>query len=465
MPSLSVEQIYTSCLAQGSYYIVSNNEAIIIDPIREAKPYLDRLAKDGVKLKYILETHFHADFVSGHLDLSKLTGAPIIYGPEAHTEFDFIQGKDGEFFKFGNCSFKLIHTPGHTLESSVYLLFDENGKEYSLFTGDTLFIGDVGRPDLAQFNSNYSQEDLAGMLYDSLRNKIINLPSNIIIYPGHGAGSACGKSISKETISTLGIQLETNYALRKNMTREEFILEVLDGLINPPDYFRMNVAINKSEYTQLDDLLLSSNHPLDLSEFETLSNNPEILILDSRDPTLFFTQYIPGSLSIGLDGDFAPWAGSIISNVNQQIILICDEGKEEETIIRLSRVGFDKVIGYLKGGIHTWNIANKPTEHIFRITANQFAESTLFKNAQIFDVRKESEFQKGHLVGALNLPLANIHKWSDEINEINPFVIHCATGYRSMIASSILKAKGIYNFVEIEGGYKAISKTQITIKN
>lgn len=456
MNPLRIEQIYTSCLAQGSYYIVSGNEAVIIDPLRETEPYIKRLQSDQVKLRYIFETHFHADFVSGHLDLSGLTHAPIVFGPNAKTDFDSITALDGQEFKFGNCTIKLIHTPGHTLESSVLLLLNEEGKEVSIFTGDTLFIGDVGRPDLAQ-NSDLNQEDLAGLLYDSLRNKIMPLPPDITIYPAHGAGSACGKNMSNETSSTLGEQLKTNYALRANQTKDEFIKEVLFELPLPPGYFKDNVRLNKQGYKDVNAILVDNKKAIPPAEFECLSKNHDIIVLDTRDPNEFYKKFIPGSLNIGLNGDFAPWVGNILTDTRQKIILVSSQGKEEESIMRLSRVGFDSVLGYLEGGISRWVQEGKPTDHILRITAEQFSKIYNPDVYQIIDVRRVAEFAKSHLDSALNMPLDRIHEWSDDFFMDKNYIIHCAGGYRSMIASSILKAKGFHRFYEIEGGYKELS--------
>ncbi|MEP7195532.1 MAG: MBL fold metallo-hydrolase [Saprospiraceae bacterium] len=465
MENLRVEQIYTNCLYQGTYYIVSNGEAIIIDPLRDPQPYLDKLKKDNVKLKYIFETHYHADFVSGHFDLSELTKAAIIFGPNANFEHECIHAIDGQFFEFGNCKIKAIHTPGHTMESTVYLLLDENKKEHSVFTGDTLFIGDVGRPDLAQQVDAITQEDMAGMLFDSLRNKLMTLPPHIMVYPAHGAGSACGKNMSRETFSTLDHQLKTNYALRSNMSREEFIIEVLDGLTSPPAYFKDNVLLNKSGYSPFQQILKHSKKAIDTDTLEQFLKDPSILILDTRPADQFSLKYIPGSLNIGLNGDFAPWVGSIIGKTNQKLILVSEIGREEECLLRLSRVGFDAVIGYLEGGFESWLIANKKTEHVHRITSIQFEQMSDRKEYQIIDIRKENEFRTSHIKNAKNLPLANIQDWSDSLNEKDNYIIHCAVGYRSMIAASILKAKGIHNFLEIEGGFNSIRKTSIETVN
>ncbi|NOT36984.1 MAG: MBL fold metallo-hydrolase [Saprospiraceae bacterium] len=460
MNSLKVDQFYTRCLAQGAYYIVSDNEAIIIDPLRETEPYLSRLEADGVKLKYIFETHFHADFVSGHVDLSKATGAPIVYGPGAVTSFESIVAKDDQVFNFGSSTIKLLHTPGHTLESSVLVLITNEQEEIAAFTGDTLFIGDVGRPDLAQ-NSQVTKEDLAGMLFDSLRNKVMTLPADIIIYPAHGAGSACGKNMSDETSSTLAEQLQTNYALRADMTKQEFIREVLHEMPAPPSYFEHNIKLNKEGFSDFNNVNSRDNKALKIEEFESLSKQPNTIILDTRDPSEYYKASIPGSLNIGLNGDFAPWVGTILADVNQDILLICDSDKAEESIMRLRRVGFDRVLGFLQGGIENWKNAGKATEHVHRITPEQLLKIQSESPLKIIDVRKETEYNNSHIPEAVNCPLHLIQEWSDELDSKIPFAIHCAGGFRSMIASSILKAKGIHNFYEVEGGYKALSSILI----
>lgn len=459
MSHMNVEQIYTGCLAQGAYYITSNGEAAIIDPLREVQPYMDRLERDGVKLKYIFETHFHADFVSGHLDLSKKTGAPIVYGPTAKPEFDFISASDGQEFKVGKLTIKVLHTPGHTMESTTFLLKDENGKDYAIFTGDTLFIGDVGRPDLAQKATGLTQEQLASHLFHSLRNKIMTLADEVIVYPAHGAGSACGKNMSKETVSTVGDQKKTNYALRADMTEAEFIKEVTEGLLPPPGYFGMNVAMNKKGYSSIDEVLKRGLHPLSPKEFEVAAEESGALILDTRENGPFAaTGFIPQSINIGLKSDFAPWVGAMIVDVNQPILLITEEGEEEEAVIRLSRVGFDNVIGYLKGGIEAWKAAGLELDTVDRITPEEFAKRVKPGQDEVYDVRKESEYNAEHLEGATNKSLAFINDWIRDINPKQHFYLHCQGGYRSMIAASILLARGYRNFTEVEGGYKAISE-------
>ncbi len=458
---MQIEQIYTGCLAQGAYYITSKKEAVIIDPLRETQPYIDRLQRDGVKLKYILETHFHADFVSGHLDLSKATGAAIVYGPNAQPTFDFIAAQDEQILNVGNIKIKVLHTPGHTMESTCYLLIDEAGNETALFSGDTLFIGDVGRPDLAQKAASMTQEQLAATLYHSLRNKIMTLPDDVIVYPAHGAGSACGKNMSKETSSTLGQQKATNYALRSNMTEAEFIKEVTDGLLPPPSYFGMNVAMNKNGYESFDTVLNNGMQALTVEEFELVAEEMNAVILDTRSNSDFCKGFIPQSINIGINGDFAPWVGALIGDVKQAILLVTDVGKEEETVTRLTRVGFDNLLGHLKGGFVSWKTANKEVDTVHRIDAATFANEVAIGTNKIIDVRKQSEYAAEHVEEAYNRPLANINEWIKEINPIEHFYMHCAGGYRSMIAASILQARGYRNFTEIEGGFKSIAETTL----
>ena len=455
---MKIEQIYTGCLAQGAYYIVSEGEAAIIDPLREVQPYLDRLAKDNVKLKYIFETHFHADFVSGHVDLSKKTGAPIIYGPTAAPEFEAIVAEDNQIFEIGKIKIKVLHTPGHTMESSTYLLIDENGKNHAIFSGDTLFLGDVGRPDLAQKAANLTQEELAGLLYDSLYNKILPLEDDITVYPAHGAGSACGKNMQKETVDTLGNQKQTNYAL-KQTSKESFIAAVLDGLTAPPKYFGMNVAMNKKGYTSFDEVLAKGKTALSVDEFETAAEETGALILDTRNAAEFYKGFIPQSINIGLKGDFAPWVGSMIVDVQQPILLVCDDCTEEETITRLSRVGFDNVLGYLKGGFESWKNSGKEIDTVHRISPEEFAEK-FNENSKVIDVRKEGEYAAEHVNDAYSKPLAYINDWVGNINPDEHFFLHCAGGYRSMIAASILQARGYRNFSEVESGFNGIKKTE-----
>ncbi len=457
---MKIEQIYTGCLAQGAYYIVSNGEAAIVDPLRETKPYLDRLAKDNVQLKYIFETHFHADFVSGHIDLSNKTSAKIVYGPSANASFNCITASDGAVFKVGDISIKVLHTPGHTLESSTFLLIDENGKDHCIFSGDTLFLGDVGRPDLAQKAANMTQEELAGLLYESLMNKIVPLADDIIVYPAHGAGSACGKNMMTETVDTLGNQKKLNYALNQP-NKESFIKSVTEGLLPPPGYFGMNVTMNKHGYISFDQVLNDGTRKLSIEAFEVAAEETGALILDTRDPAVFFRGYIPQSVNIGLNGDFAPWVGALMVDVKQPILLICDEGKQEEAVTRLSRVGFDHIIGCLEGGYEAWLNAGKPVDTIERIDAKSFESYFDIQSDVVIDIRRESEFAAEHVKNAFNKPLAYINDWIKDIDPKQHFFMHCAGGYRSMIAASILQARGYRNFTEIGGGYKAIVETAI----
>lgn len=459
--NFNVEQIYTGCLAQGAYYITSNGEAAIIDPLRETQPYLDRLQRDGVTLKYIFETHFHADFVSGHLDLSKQTNAPIVYGPSANPTFDFISAKDGEMFSVGNIKLKVLHTPGHTMESTCYLLIDKNSKEHALFSGDTLFIGDVGRPDLAQKAATITQEQLAAILYHSLRTKVITLPNDVMVYPAHGAGSACGKNMSKETVSNIGNQKQFNYALRANMTEAEFVKEVTDGLLPPPTYFGANVAMNKTGYDSFEKVFNNGMRALTVPEFEAAAEDTGAVILDTRDNTIFWKGFIPQSINIGINGDFAPWVGALIGDVKQNILLIIELGQEEETVTRLSRVGFDKLLGHLEGGFDAWKKAGKETDTVNRVTTAQFAGEVKIGESKVIDVRKETEYAAQHVEEAYSRPLADINNWTKDINPAEHFYLHCAGGYRSMMAASILLARGYRNFTEIEGGYNAIADTTV----
>lgn len=456
---MEVKQIYTGCLAQGAYYIESDGEAAIVDPLREVQPYLN-LAKDrGATIKYVLETHFHADFVSGHLTLAQKTGAPIVFGPNASPEFETHSAADGERLKLGNIEIEVLHTPGHTMESTTYLLRDETGKPHAIFSGDTLFLGDVGRPDLAQ-KSELTIEDLAGHLFDSLRNKIMTLPDDTIVYPGHGAGSACGKNMSKETVGTLGDQKATNYALRADMTRDEFILEVTDGLSPPPGYFPMNVAMNKKGYDSIDSVMQRGTRPLSPDAFESVANETDAVMLDIRATHEFVERHIPRSTFIGLAGGFAPWVGAMIVDVKQPILLIANESQIEEAITRLSRVGFDNVLGYLEGGLEAWVDNGKETDHIETADAQAFADA-LDANPQtkVVDVRKAGEFASEHIEGAIHISLEFLANKIDFIPKDETFYLHCAAGYRSLIAHSLLKARGYHNAIDILGGFKAISKT------
>ncbi|WP_307424175.1 rhodanese-like domain-containing protein [Chryseobacterium sp. MDT2-18] len=460
---MKIEQIYTGCLAQGAYYIVSENEAVIIDPLRETKPYTDRLEKDKVQLKYIFETHFHADFVSGHVDLSRKTGAPIVYGPTANPDFDAIIAEDGQIFEIGKIKIKVLHTPGHTMESSTYLLIDEHGKETAIFSGDTLFLGDVGRPDLAQKAASMTQEELAGILYDSLQNKIMPLSDDITVYPAHGAGSACGKNMQKETVDTLGNQKKTNYALNQP-NKESFVREVLDGLSAPPKYFGMNVALNKSGYEDFDVILKKGSHPVSAQDFEAVAEDSGALILDTRNAADFHKGFVPNSINIGLQGDFAPWVGAMIYDVKQPLLLVTDSGLEKEAITRLSRVGFDNVIGYLEGGFQSWRNSGKETDNVNRISAQTFSEQ--FKeDSKVIDVRNETEYAAEHVNEAYSRPLVDINEWASTLDKEAHFFLHCAGGYRSMIAASILNSRGIRNFTEIEGGFNKIKETDVPKSN
>jgi hydroxyacylglutathione hydrolase len=461
---MKVEQIYTGCLAQGAYYITSNGEAAIIDPLREIKPYLDRLEKDKVKLKYIFETHFHADFVSGHVDLSKSTGAPIIYGPNATCEFECTSATDGQIFVLGDVRIKVLHTPGHTMESTTFLLIDEAGKDYAIFSGDTLFLGDVGRPDLAQKAAHLTQEQLAGFLYDSLQNKIMPLADDVIVYPAHGAGSACGKNMMKETVDTLGNQKKMNYALNQP-NKEAFIKAVTEGLTPPPGYFGMNVAMNKKGYESFESVLRHGMKTLAPDEFEVAAETSGALILDARSHNEFYKGFIPQSVNIGIDGDFAPWVGALIVDVKQPILLVTDTGKEEEVITRLSRVGFDHVLGYLKGGFQAWKSIGKEVDKINRINAKEFAAKVNLKNDMVVDVRKETEYEAEHIEDAYSKPLANINEWIKDIDPNRHFYVHCTSGYRSMIAASILQARGYRNFTEVGDGFKGMAQTNLPKTN
>jgi hydroxyacylglutathione hydrolase len=463
--NMKIKQIYTGCLAQGAYYIESNGEAAIIDPLREVDSYLELASKRNAKIKYIFETHFHADFVSGHVTLAEKTGAPIIYGPNANPNFDCIIAKDNEKFHLGNLAIKALHTPGHTMESTSYLLIDENDKDHAIFSGDTLFIGDVGRPDLAQKDVNTTQEELAAILFDSLRNKIMTLPNETIVYPAHGAGSACGKNMSKETISTIGEQKEDNYALRADMTKDEFIKEVTNGLFPPPDYFPLNVLLNKEGYENIEDVIKKSQNALNPTDFEDLANKSGAVVLDVRNQIEFAKEHIPRSIFIGLNGDFAPWVGALIKDVEQPILLVVSESNLKEAITRLSRVGFDNVIGYLEGGIESWKASKKQTDTINSITAIQFEELSKKTETEVFDVRKKSEYLSEHLIDSNNIPLVNINSQLSRLQTNKTNYIHCAGGYRSVIASSILKSRGIHNLVNIEGGFLALKNTSVQISN
>ena len=460
---MKVEQLYTGCLAQGAYYIESGGEVAIIDPLRETAPYLKRALRDNAKVKYIFETHFHADFVSGHLSLAKKTGALIIFGPNANPNFDSISASDGQEFSLGKATIVVIHTPGHTMESTTYLLRDPEGKDHAIFTGDTLFLGDVGRPDLAQKAADMTQEELAGTLFESLRTKIMPLADNVIVYPAHGAGSACGKNMMKETIDTLGNQKKMNYALRADMSKEEFIKEVTDGLLPPPQYFPLNVKMNKEGYAELEDVIAQGTHALSVEAFEVAANETGAVILDVRHHNDFKKGHIPRAIFIGLDGGFAPWVGALIADVKQPILLVTPEGREEEAVTRLSRVGFDNTLGYLKGGFDAWHAANKEVDTLTSIRATELKEVLRNENAVVFDVRKQTEYISEHIPSAQNTPLSFINNHLAEFPSKGVCYVHCAGGYRSVIAASILKSRGIHNLIDIAGGFKAIKEAKIEV--
>lgn len=456
---MKVEQIYTGCLAEAAYYIESNGEAVIIDPLRETAPYIERAEADGAKIKYVLETHFHADFVSGHLDLAKKTGATIVFGPTAVPNFKAHIAKDGEILKVGKVSIKVLHTPGHTMESSTYLLFDENGKEYAIFSGDTLFMGDVGRPDLA-VKTDLTREDLAGHLYESLQNKIMPLPDDVIVYPGHGAGSACGKKMSQETWGYLGEQKETNYALQP-MSKEQFVKEVTTGLVDPPQYFPKNAVMNKMGYDSFDDVLERGMNPLSVRAFKAAWEEENALVIDTRPQDVFAKGFIPGTVFIGIDDNFAPWTGALVPDLKQPILFICDPGREEEVITRMSRVGYDNSIGYLEGGFDAWVAAGEEVDTMEEIEAEELVKLHGQPDVNILDVRKTSEYDAQHVIGAQNFPLDFINKNMSEVDRNKTYYLHCAGGYRSMIAASVLRTRGFEKLVNIKGGYKAVVETKI----
>ena len=453
-----IEQIYTGCLSQGAYYIQSGNEVAIIDPLREIDPYMQKAEKANAKIKFIFETHFHADFVSGHLTLAKKTGAKIIFGPNANTKFDALIAKDGQEFKIGEITIKALHTPGHTMESTTYLLIDSSKKDIAIFSGDTLFIGDVGRPDLAQKANNITQEDLAGTLYDSLRKKIMPLNDDVLVYPAHGAGSACGKNLSDETVSTIGEQKKTNYALRSDMTKDEFIKEVTNGLNPPPNYFPLNVKMNKEGYDDIDKIILSGTTPVDPNLFENIVKKKNALILDVRHQDNFAEEHIPNSIFIGIDGSFAPWVGTIVEDVTKPILLVTPDDRVEETVTRLARVGFDNSLGYLKGGIKNWKMQGKLTTSVDQIDSVVFKKLIQNEKLNVFDLRKSDEYSSGYIPNAQNIPLDFLNKKINSFRLNETFYTHCAGGYRSMIAASILKSKGIHNFKDIKGGFNALRK-------
>jgi len=462
---MTIEQIYTGCLSQGAYFIESQGEVAIIDPLREIEPYIKRAKKADAKIKYIFETHFHADFVSGHLTLAKKTGATIVFGPGAKTGFEALVAKDQQTFKIGEITLTVLHTPGHTMESTTYLLRDASHKDIAIFSGDTLFLGDVGRPDLAQKATDMTQEDLAGILYESLRKKIMPLNDDLLIYPAHGAGSACGKNLSKETVGTLGDQKKTNYALRADMSKQEFIKEVTEGLLPPPKYFPLNVKMNKEGYPDIDTVLQSGTTPLSPDAFEDLANKNGAIILDVRHQNDYAISHIPQSIFIGIDGGFAPWVGSLIGDTAQPLLLVTPEGREEETVTRLARVGFDNTLGYLKGGIQAWKNNSRATDRLKSIDSLTFKELYEQKKTLIFDVRNIGEYNSEHIPDAKNTPLDLINDYMNEFPRRSPFYIHCAGGYRSVIAASILKSRGIHNLIDIKGGFGAIKKSGIKVSD
>ena len=454
-----VEQLYTGCLSEAAYYIESNGEVAIIDPLRETTPYIVKAADNGAKIKYVFLTHFHADFVSGHVDLAKKTGATIVYGPSAKAEYDFHEGTDNEEFKIGDVTLTLMHTPGHTMESSSYVLTDKDGNQKYIFTGDALFIGDVGRPDLA-VKSDVTQQDLAGHLFDSLRNKIMKLPDDIIVYPNHGAGSACGKNMSEETFDTLGHQKEVNYALRADMTKAEFIDEVLTGLVEPPQYFPKNVMMNKGINTSYADILATGVVARDPDEFEALVKERGAVVLDTRHEQIFKDSFLPSSYNFNIDDNFAPWVGTLIENIESPILIVADDGREEEVVTRLARVGYDNTIGYLKGGVEAWAESGRPVESIVSISPEELKMKMIGK-INIVDVRKASEYYSERLDTNMleNKPLDLINTNLAEYDKNKEYYIHCEGGYRSMIASSILKANGIKNVIDVNGGFNAMKES------
>ncbi len=456
---MKVEQIYTGCLSQGAYYIECNGEVAIVDPLREVQPYIDRANKNGATIKYVFETHFHADFVSGHLTLASKTGAPIIYGPLANPSFDALIAQDGQEFSLGDCMIKVLHTPGHTMESTTYLLKDANGNPHAIFSGDTLFLGDVGRPDLAQKAADMTQEDLAGLLYESLRNKIMTLPDTVTVYPAHGAGSACGKHMMKETIDNLGNQKQMNYALRADMTKDEFIKEVTHGLLPPPAYFPLNVKLNKEGYDHIDAVMQRGSRGLNPEEFEQLAESTGAIVLDVRNQSDFIKGHIPKSIFIGLDGSFAPWVGALIANVEQPLLLVAPKGREQEAVMRLSRVGFDNTLGFLDGELPVWIAAGKETDTLVSVAASTLKTTT----DPVFDVRKESEYNNAHLPNVTLAPLDFINDHFSDFPKQKPFYVHCAGGYRSVIAASILKARGYHNVIDVAGGFAAIKEAGLEL--
>lgn len=450
-----IKQLYTGCLSEAAYYIESNGEAAIIDPLRDIDAYLELATERKTSIKYIFETHFHADFVSGHLDLQKATGAPIVYGPATETNFPIHLAKDGELFRLGALTIEVLHTPGHTVESTCYLLRDEHNTPHALFTGDTLFVGDVGRPDLS--SGNLTKEELASMLYDSLQQKIATLPHSVIVYPAHGAGSSCGKNLGPETYSTIGEQKQTNYALQ-SQTREDFIKAVTDGLGLPPQYFPINARINKEGYDSLEGILNKGLTPLSVAAFKEWMQQEDVIVLDTRKAAEFTQGFVPGSISIGLEGRFAEWAGSLLP-FDKPIVLVTEAGQEQESVVRLARVGFSHMEGYLEGGLEAWKAAGEEIDLIIDVEADELAMDLPFdKNLVVVDVRRETEFADGHVAGAVNIPLNEMTDPGSmaNIQENQNLYVHCAGGYRSVIASSLLKRQGIHNLRNVVGGWGVI---------
>lgn len=459
---MTIEQLYTGCLAEAAYYIESNGEVAIIDPIRDTEAYVKMAEEKGATIKYIFETHFHADFVSGHVDLAQKTGATIIYGPNANPSFDFHQAKDGEEFTIGGVKLRALHTPGHTMESTCYLLINEEGKEQAIFTGDTLFIGDVGRPDLA-VKSDLTEADLAGHLYDSLRNKIMTLPDEVVVYPAHGAGSACGKNMSKERFDTLGNQKKFNYALRADMTREDFIVELTDGLTAPPQYFPKNVALNQTGYESLGEIVARGTVALSVDDFIEKMKAENTLVLDTRKPGEFAKAHIPNALFIGIDGGFAPWVGAVIEDLKTNILIVCDAGREEEVVTRLSRVGYDQSCGFLKGGMEAWIAAGNPVATIDEVEPEELAENYAYWVGNTVDVRKPGEYADSHVLDVPSRPLDFIHENKKDYQADGKYYLHCAGGYRSMIAASLLRQEGVRDVINVKGGFGALKKTGLPL--
>lgn len=457
---MKVIQLYTGCLAEAAYYIESDGEAAIIDPLRESDPYMAQAQADGATIRYVLETHFHADFVSGHLDLARKTGATIVYGPTAKPNFEAHIAADGEELPLGKVTIRVLHTPGHTMESTTYLLRDEQGKDYALFTGDTLFLGDVGRPDLA-VKTDLTQEDLAGHLFDSLRHKIMPLGDDVIIYPGHGAGSACGKKMSRETQGTLGEQKRSNYALRPEMTKADFIREVTTGLVEPPQYFPKNAVMNRMGYESIDNIRERGAQPLSVRAFKAAWEGENALVLDTRRQEEFVKGFIPGSIFIGVDGNFAPWVGALITDLAMPILFVGDPGREDEVIVRLARVGYDRPIGYLEGGIEAWIRAGEETDTMEEIPAMELARLFDGHNLNVVDVRKNSEFDQQHVEGAVNIPLDFINRSMNAFRAGEKYYLYCGSGYRSVIAGSILKSRGFGQIVNVPGGFNALIGTPL----